>query len=71
MEDARNTRRLSLTDHNARIVLGLAGVDDERLPRLSSEVDLGGEGVALAFAGRVVVMVIEATFPDGNRGPAE
>ena len=55
-----------LTDHCRGVVLGLAGVDDDRAPGLLRDGELVGEGAALERPGRVVVVVVETAFPDGD-----
>ena len=47
-----------------RVVLGRAGVDDQRLAGLVRELDLRGERSLLVRAGRVVAEVVEAGLAD-------
>ena len=47
-----------------RVVLGGAGVDDQRLLQLVRELDLRVEGAFLVRAGRVVAEVVEAGLAD-------
>ena len=55
----------------ARILFGVPGVHDDRSPRLGGKPDLRGEGVSLGLAGRVVVVVVETAFADGDSAPLE
>ncbi len=67
MEDPRHACGSRLTNHGARILLGLARVDDKRPARFGGELDLRGEGFELTRARGVVVMVVEPALADGNR----
>ena len=51
-----------------RVVVGGAGVDDERLAELAREADVGGERALLVGARRVVAVVVQAGLAD--RGAA-
>ena len=66
MQHATGAGGPCLTNHLARIVLGVAGVDDERLRDLGGEIDLRRESGALGIARRVVVMVIETALAYRN-----
>lgn len=67
VKHALHTGGSSLTDHRAGVVLGVAGVNDERTIELVSQGQLRGERRALAVARRVVIVVVEAALADGNR----
>jgi hypothetical protein len=67
MQDAAGAGGPRLANHRPRIVLGVAGVDDERLPDIGGELDLRRESSALGIARRVVVVVIETTLAYRDR----
>ena len=55
----------------ARILFGVPGVHDDRPLRLGGKRNLCGEGVSLSPAGRVVVVVVETAFADGDSASIE
>ncbi len=55
-----------VAENGRHVVVGLARVDHRRLPRPGRDRELGLERQALALAGRVVVMVVEAHLPGGH-----
>ena len=59
----------------ARLPVGVAGVDHDRQAALAGGMDMHPKDVRLHVAGTVVVVVIEAAFPDpdhpGMRGPGD
>jgi hypothetical protein len=63
--------RARLVDAGSGIVLGVAGVDDDRTLRLVSERNLRREGGALGVARRVVVVVVETAFTHRDGTPLE
>ncbi len=56
--------RIRPPEHRRYVVVGLAGVHDDRLPNLAGERELSLEGATLRVPRRVVVMVIEPGFPE-------
>ena len=56
----------SLGQDRGGVVLGIAGMDDQRQAGGSSRFDVGGETFALGSAVRLVVEIIETAFADGN-----
>lgn len=55
------------SDHLLRVILGVPSVNHQRLACLGSHRNLGLENRALHFTGRVVVVVVKATFPNRDR----
>jgi len=66
--DARLPR---LIDDGSRVVFCFTRVHDERTPDLGSQRYLRGKGGELHRAGRVVVVVVQPAFSDGNRARFE
>ena len=56
-----------IAHHVTRIVLGIARMDDDRPVEFTRECKLRRKCLALAVAGGVVVVVVEATLPDCHR----
>lgn len=67
MEHADYTRGASFTNDCPRVVFSLARMHHHRTMDLSRQRHLRREGCALCFARRVVVMVVEPAFADGDR----
>lgn len=64
MEHAGHARGTRFGHHCARVILGVARMNDNGALELARQRELFGESAALLEAGRVVVMVIEAAFAD-------
>src|SRR6478752_177015 len=65
MENARNSLFLHRTGQDlGRILFGFASVDDERQTGFSSGLDMGFETLALCLTVRLVVIIVEAAFPN-------
>jgi hypothetical protein len=60
-----------VTNDCTRIVLGVPGVHDDGSPGLGGKLNLRGERVSLGLAGRIVVMVVETAFADGDGAALE
>ena len=60
-----------VTDHIPGIVLGIPGVNDDWTSHFRGERQLRRERGPLCRTWRVVVMIIEAAFPDGDRARSE
>src|SRR6476661_526175 len=58
-------------DHRDGVVLGVARMDDDGDAMLVGEGELRGEGRALAVARRMIVVVIESAFADGDGAARE
>jgi len=58
--------RASFEDHGGGIVFSLAGVDDDGAIDPFGECQLGGENSALNVARRVIVVIVQSAFTDGN-----
>jgi hypothetical protein len=67
VKDSGYTGSARVMDDRAGIVLGFTRVDNDGLPHLGGERDLRGERSSLELAGRIVVVIVEAAFPDGDR----
>src|SRR3989441_1178981 len=63
-ERVQHDRRIRSPEHRHDVVVGLAGVHDDRLSNLAGERELSLEGATLRVPRRVVVMVIEPGFPE-------
>jgi hypothetical protein len=68
VEDAYYARSLRLRDERARVVLGLSSMNHDWPPHLRGEGDLSRKRGALSLTRRVVVVIVEAAFADGNGG---
>ncbi len=71
MQDAEDPGGSSVTNDRAGVVLGVSGVDDDRLVHLMSERNLSRERGALSFAGRVVVAIVESTLANRDGGMSQ
>ena len=67
MQNPFNSRGSCIAYDRARVVLGVASVNDNGAARFSGKGNLGGEGRALCLARRVVVVVVEAALTHGDR----
>jgi hypothetical protein len=61
-----NSRAPRFANDSARIILGVTGVHNQRPLRLGTERYLCRKCRALRFTGRIVVMVVETAFADGD-----
>ena len=66
VEDASHVVRLGTLQEVKGVRLGFTGVQHDRLLQFRGQRKLGGEGVQLTFARRVMVVGVEATFTDGD-----
>ena len=64
VQHSKNVGCSCIADDRAGIVLGFSGVNDDRLFQLARESNLSRKGRALGFAGRVVVVIVEAALAD-------
>jgi hypothetical protein len=64
MQDSEYARGACLADDSTRIILCVAGMNDQGQVYFTGESHLRGEGRTLSFAGRVVVVVVESTLTD-------
>jgi len=71
VQHADDTAVSCVANDRCRIVFGIAGVDDNGLPHFFGKRDLSREHGQLRFAGRVVIVIVEAAFADGHRGSSE
>ncbi len=71
VQHTSDSGRARLTYHRTCIVLRLPGVHDHGTPGLGRERDLGGKHIQLGLTGRVVVMVVETAFADGDSASLE
>jgi hypothetical protein len=71
VQDADHATVSCSANYRSGIVFGIAGVDDNRLPHFFGQRDLSRERGPLRFSRGVVVMIVEATFADGNSGAGE
>ena len=71
MQHADHARFLRPVDHVPRIILGVAGVNDERAFRFRGQRDLRVECSELQVARGIVVMVVEATLANRYRAGLE
>jgi hypothetical protein len=67
MQHAKRAERARFANHRARVILGVTRMDDEWFRSLRRQPDLGAKRGDLGVAGRIVVVVVEATFTDGHR----
>ena len=58
--------RALLFEDGRRLVVGLAGVDDDGQAHLAGQAELPAEDLALDVARRVVVVEVEADLADGH-----
>lgn len=68
MEHASHPGRTRFTDHGEGVILGIAGMHNKRLMYFCREGDLSLKRRQLRFAGRIIVVVVEPAFADGNGG---
>jgi hypothetical protein len=66
MQYASDSGRACVTNDCPRIVLGVPRVHNDWSLGLSGKLNLCGERVSLGLTGRVVVMVVETAFADGD-----
>ena len=71
MQHADYLRAARLRDESTRVVLGVARMDNERLPHFCRQRDLSGEYGALGSARRIVVVIIETALAYGDSRPAQ
>ena len=71
VQHSRRTDRARFPDHRSGVVLGISGVNDQWLLHFRRESDLRGKRGALQVPRRVVVVVVEPAFTDGDRGVAQ
>ena len=64
MQHSGNAGGARFSHHSPGVVLGVAGVDDDGTAELRSKHELRGESPPLLETGRVVVVIVEATFAD-------
>jgi len=55
------------TNYRARVLLGVASVNDEGLSSLSGKLDLRRERLTLCCGRRIIVVIVEATLANGDR----
>jgi hypothetical protein len=68
---ATHARTARLDDHRPRVIFGVTGVHDHGTIELVSERELRRERAALQVTRRVIVVVVETAFADGNRTVAD
>ena len=71
MQHSGHTSRASIAYHRGRIGVGIARVDDDWPGIPPREIELTRECEALLIAWRVVVVVVQPTFTDGDRTSVE
>jgi len=71
MHDTDDAASLRLLDERPRVVFRVARVNDYGSLGLGGEGYLGGKRRALGRARRIVVVIVEATLADGDRGVLE
>ena len=67
MENATHVGSSRFANYRAGIVLGVASVHDDGLSCFARKLHLRRERLPLRRAGRIVVVVVEATLTDGDR----
>lgn len=65
MQDAHYSGASGPIDHRSSVVFGFAGVYHDRALQLRRQLDLRRERRDLRVTRGIVVVVVEATFPDG------
>ena len=72
VHDPKDAGGSSVANERAGVVFRISRVDDERLADLRGNRHLSGERVALGFAWRIVVMIIESALTDRHsRAPEQ